>query len=53
MKVRKVFLLKEAVSDIEEGRIFYDKKEKGVGDYFFYSLISDLESLKLLCWNSP
>lgn len=28
MKVREVFLLKEAVSDIEEGRIFYDKKEK-------------------------
>ena len=47
MKVREVFLSKEAVSDIEEGRTFYDKKEKGVGDYFFYSLISDLESLKL------
>ena len=45
MKVREVFLSKEAVSDIEEGRTFYDKK--GVGDYFFYSLISDLESLKL------
>ena len=28
MKVRKVFLLKEAISDIEEGRIFYDKIEK-------------------------
>lgn len=47
MKVREVFLSKEAVLDIEEGRTFYDKKEKGVGDYFFYSLISDLESLKL------
>ena len=47
MKVRDVFLSKEAVLDIEEGRTFYDKKEKGVGDYFFYSLISDLESLKL------
>ena len=28
MKVRKVFLLKEAISDIEEGRIFYDKIAK-------------------------
>ena len=28
MKAREVFLLKEAISDIEDGRIFYDKKEK-------------------------
>lgn len=46
MKVREVFLLSETVSDLEEGRQFYDKQEKGVGDYFFDSLISDLESLR-------
>ncbi|GBD96157.1 MAG TPA: type II toxin-antitoxin system RelE/ParE family toxin [Nitrospirae bacterium] len=47
MKVRKVIALKEVVVDLEEGRRFYDEKEQGVGDYFFDSLISDLESLKL------
>lgn len=46
MKWRVVFLLKEATLDLEEGRLFYDSQEEGVGDYFFDSLISDLECLK-------
>ncbi len=46
MKRRKVFLLKEATVDLEEGKLFYDLQEKGVGDYFFDCLISDLECLK-------
>ncbi len=46
MKMRKVLVLKEAADDLAEGRLFYDRKEQGVGDYFFDSLISDLESLK-------
>ncbi len=46
MKLREVFLLKEATVDLEEGRLFYDLQEKGVGDYFFDSLISDLECLR-------
>ncbi len=45
MKLRKVLALKEVANDLEEGRLFYDRKEQGVGDYFFDSLISDLESL--------
>lgn len=47
MKVRKLTILKEVAEDLEEGRLFYDRKEPGTGDYFFDSLISDLESLKL------
>ena len=47
MKVRKLTVLKEVSEDLEEGRLFYDRKEPGIGDYFFDSLISDLESLKL------
>ena len=47
MKVRKLTVLKEVSEDLEEGRLFYDRKESGIGDYFFDSLISDLESLKL------
>ncbi len=47
MKVREVIVLKEATEDLEEGQLFYDRKEPGIGDYFFDSLISDLESLRL------
>lgn len=46
MQIRKVFVLREAVFDLEEGRLFYNRKEPGVGDYFFDSLISDIESLR-------
>ncbi len=46
MKIREVHVLREAVADLENGRLFYDKNEKGVGDYFYDSLISDLEALR-------
>ncbi len=46
MKIREVYLLNDAVQDLEEGRHFYNKKEDGVGGFFFDSLISDLESLR-------
>ncbi len=46
MKIREVYLLSDAVQDLEEGRHFYNEKEDGVGEYFFDSLISDLESLQ-------
>ena len=46
MKNREVYVLKEAVADLEEGRLFYDRNEEGVGDYFYDSLISDLEALR-------
>jgi len=44
-KVKNVYIMEEAVSDLNEGRFFYDNKETGVGDYFWDCLISDLESL--------
>ncbi len=47
MKVREVNALKESVEDLEEGQLFYDRKEPGIGDYLFDSLISDIESLRL------
>lgn len=45
MKVKDVYILKEAVADLEEGRAFYDRQESGVGDYFWDCLIADIESL--------
>jgi hypothetical protein len=45
MKIKDVFMLEEAVDDLNEGKAFYDLKELGVGEYFWDSLISDIESL--------
>ena len=42
MKMKDVFVLEEAVDDLNEGRNFYDRKEAGVGDYFWDSLIADI-----------
>ena len=45
MKIKEVFVLEDAVDDLNEGRNFYDRKEAGVGDYFWDCLIADIESL--------
>jgi len=47
MKIKDVVFLKEAVADLAEGKIFYEQREVGVGDYFWDSLIVDIESLTL------
>lgn len=45
MKIQDIFVLDEAVGDLEEGKAFYNFREPGVGEYFWNSLISDIESL--------
>lgn len=45
MKIKDVFILDEAVYDLEEGKAFYNLKELGIGEYFWDCLISDIESL--------
>ena len=45
MKIKDVFILDEAVIDLEDGKFFYDKKESNVGEYFWDSLLADIESL--------
>ena len=45
MIVKDVVVLEEAVEDLAAGRTFYDQRESGVGDYFWDSLIADIESL--------
>lgn len=45
MKINDVFILEEAVDDMDEGKDFYNLREFGVGEYFWDSLISDIESL--------
>jgi hypothetical protein len=47
MKIREILVLDEAVLDLDTGRLFYDEREFGVGDYFIDCLLSDIGSLKL------
>ena len=42
----KLRLLRSAIEDLAEGRSFYDLQQPGIGDYFFHSLCSDLDSLE-------
>jgi hypothetical protein len=43
----RVRILTSAFKDLAVGREFYDKQGEGVGDYFFDSLFSDIDSLSL------
>jgi hypothetical protein len=45
MKIDDVVILEQASWDIEEGKSFYRANSAKVGDYFFDSIISDIESL--------
>ena len=47
MRVHDIIVLSQAKEDLLEGKAFYDSCEVGVGSYFFDSLVSDIESLKL------
>ena len=38
-------ILLEAEQDLESGWSFYEQQQKGIGDYFWDSLLSDIESL--------
>ena len=40
-------ILPSAMNDLYSGRVFYDQQEEGLGDYFFDSLFSDIDSLLL------
>ena len=43
----KIKILSSAVEDLYAGRLFYETQAEGVGDYFFDSLFSDIDSLIL------
>ncbi len=45
MNVKHIQILSDAENDLEEGRTFYDKQCENVGNYFWHSLLSDIESL--------
>ncbi|MFO8072083.1 MAG: type II toxin-antitoxin system RelE/ParE family toxin [Polyangia bacterium] len=43
----KIEILSSAIEDLHSARLFYEKQGKGLGDYFFDSLFSDIDSLVL------
>jgi len=45
MIIKEVLVLKDVENDLDSGKDFYDGREFGVGDYFWDSLIADIESL--------
>ncbi|ETR70479.1 MAG: hypothetical protein OMM_08787 [Candidatus Magnetoglobus multicellularis str. Araruama] len=45
MNIKDILILKEAVVDLNDGKQFYNTNQKGVGTYFWNTLISDIESL--------
>lgn len=47
MNIKDIVVLEEAASDMESGRFFYEQQEEGIGDYFWDSILSDIESLNL------
>lgn len=40
----KIKILISAVKDLEESRLFYEEQSEGLGDYFFDTLFSDIDS---------
>jgi hypothetical protein len=43
--ITDIVVLKEVLIDLDDGRRFYDHIHKGAGDYFWDSLIAEIESL--------
>lgn len=49
----RVLVLEEAKQDLLDGARFYDSQQAGLGDYFFDTLCSDIESLHLFAGIHP
>ena len=43
----RIKILSSAVEDLYAGRLFYEKQGEGLGEYFFDSVFSDIDSLVL------
>jgi plasmid stabilization system protein ParE len=43
----RIKILSSAIEDLHAGRLFYEKQGEGLGEYFYDSLFSDIDSLLL------
>lgn len=46
-EVDEIILLEEVYDDIKKGILFYRSQEAWVADYFYNSIIADIDSLRL------
>ncbi len=46
-RIREIITLDEVAEDLNDGKAFYDRLSPGLGDYFWDSLMADIESLYL------
>ncbi|MBC8181863.1 type II toxin-antitoxin system RelE/ParE family toxin [candidate division KSB1 bacterium] len=47
IRIRGIITLYEVSEDLNDGKAFYDRRTPGLGDYFWDSLMADIESLYL------
>lgn len=45
MNIKSIKILSDAELDLVDGRRFYESLERGIGEYFWDCLLSDIESL--------
>ena len=45
MNIKSIKILADAELDLVDGRRFYESLERGIGEYFWDCLLSDIESL--------
>ena len=45
MNVKNIHISSDAENDLDDGRRFYNSQQSGIGEYFWDTLISDIESL--------
>ena len=45
--MKKIRISSDALADLNEGFLFYEQQEQGLGDYFTSCLRSDIEELKM------
>ncbi len=51
--MKTIKLLSSAIEDLYAGRIFYERQGEGLGEYFYNSLFSDIDSLRLYAGIHP
>ena len=45
--MKKIRISSDALTDLNEGFLFYERQERGLGDYFTSCLRSDIEELRI------
>ena len=46
-RIKEIIALDEVADDLNDGKAFYDRLSPGLGNYFWDSLMADIESLYL------